>query len=89
MASPGLSDGHDVEKNPVEHTQPTSVAPEKKSAWHRVSKLGVELRGVQPVSLDERHDNHPINLLSFWSTVGVTLLAYVTFGGGPLQDDND
>lgn len=75
MASPNSHGSHDVEKNPMETTQPTVIEPDTKSAWHRVSKLGVELRGVQPVSLDERHDKHPINLLSFWSTVGVTLLA--------------
>ena len=75
MASPDSHGSHDVEKNPVEDTHQAIIEPDTKSAWHRVSKLGVELRGVQPVSLDERHDKHPINLLSFWSTVGVTLLA--------------
>lgn len=65
----------DVEKNYIDATHVPVTKSERQSAWHRVSKLGVELRGVQPVSLDERHDKHPINMLSFWSTVGITLLA--------------
>jgi hypothetical protein len=75
MGASSTPDSHDVEKNPIEASQIPITKPERQSAWHRISKLGVELRGVQPVSLDERHDKHPINMLSFWSTVGITLLA--------------
>lgn len=71
----GNHSSHDVEKNPGETTQTLFIEPEKLSGWTQIARLGVELRGVQPVTLEERHDKHPINLLSFWSTVGITLLA--------------
>ena len=75
MANLSSPDGHDVEKNPVEATQLSDADSDTSSGWKRFANLEVELRGVQPVSLENRHDNHPINLLSFWSTAGLTLLA--------------
>jgi hypothetical protein len=77
MASPVESSGLDVEKNPVENTQVSDTDSDISAGWKKFANLEVELRGVQPVSLENRHDNHPINLLSFWSTAGLTLLAYV------------
>lgn len=67
----------DVEKSAYETTQ-TPVHGESKpilTGWRKLASYGVELRGVQPVALEERTDKHPINLLSFWCTVGLTMLA--------------
>jgi hypothetical protein len=66
---------HDLEKTGVKKIQTPIPGRQKAPGWRRLASFGVELRGVQPVTLDERNDKHPINLLSFWCTVGLTLLA--------------
>jgi hypothetical protein len=43
--------------------------------WKRVGSYGVELRGVEPVAVEDRTDKRPINILSFWWTSALTLLA--------------
>ena len=66
---------HDLEKTDVEINQTQYIEVDQPSRWRKLASYGVELRGVQPVAIEERNDKRPINIFSFWFTASLTLLA--------------
>ncbi len=42
--------------------------------FRKLASMGVELRGIRPVALEDRKDRHPINIFSFWWAVSLSVL---------------
>jgi hypothetical protein len=59
-----------IHTDSIEEGQTSRYAP-----WLRkLATLGVELRGIVPVPLEERTDQKGTNLLSLWFTANLSLL---------------
>ncbi|KAI9373903.1 permease for cytosine/purines, uracil, thiamine, allantoin-domain-containing protein [Aspergillus egyptiacus] len=57
----------------------TAEAQPQAEKWlSRITKLGIELRGVSPVPLEERTDRRFINVFFVWFTLSTNLLPIIT-----------
>lgn len=45
------------------------------SLWRKVTLLGMEMRGVEPVPIEERLDKIGVNIFTMWWSISLTLLA--------------
>lgn len=68
----------DIEKNDVSGSQTSCIevgelAP--LSLWNRIMLSGMELRGVEPVPIEERNDKRGLNIFTMWWSISLTLLA--------------
>ena len=59
---------------PSSETSAGSVEETHTSVLRRLAGFGVELRGILPVTLEERTDTKALNVFSFWWTVSLGLL---------------
>ncbi|KAE9963673.1 hypothetical protein BLS_009073, partial [Venturia inaequalis] len=79
----------DIEKKDASGSQTSvvevgEVAP--LSLWKRITLSGMELRGVEPVPIEERNDKHGLNIFTMWWSISLTLLAVTTGLVGTLYD---
>lgn len=42
--------------------------------WKQVTSFGVELRGIEPVPVEQRTDTRAVNIFSLWWTLSLSLL---------------
>lgn len=45
------------------------------SLWKRIASSGMEMRGVEPVPIEERNDKRGLNIFTMWWSISLTLLA--------------
>ncbi|TID25689.1 putative purine-cytosine permease fcy22 protein [Venturia nashicola] len=61
------------------------------SIWKRITSSGIEMRGIEPVPIEERNDKNGFNIFTMWWSISLTLLAVTTglvgtlYGGLSLQ----
>ncbi|KAJ9645020.1 hypothetical protein H2204_001482 [Knufia peltigerae] len=46
--------------------------------WKQVTSFGVELRGIEPVPVEQRTDTRAVNIFSLWWTLSLSLLPITT-----------
>lgn len=68
----------DIEKKDASGSQTSCVevgelAP--LSLWKRITLSGIEMRGVEPVPIEERNDRQGLNIFTMWWSISLTLLA--------------
>ncbi|EEP81585.1 conserved hypothetical protein [Uncinocarpus reesii 1704] len=92
--SPSVRDiEKDGETQPAVQRTPVQPPKEKdppllrfcQSFWHRLATWGVELRGIVPISVDERTDKRAGNVFLLWFTVSCNLLPVITGMVGTLS----
>lgn len=84
-----LNADEDVEKSAACNTSPVDGGEEKskkdriaalsescQSLWKWLASWGVELRGVLPVTVDERTDTDVLSLFFLWFSISCNLLPY-------------
>lgn len=81
------------EKTPVDVATDIDVVESQSQSFSRrtswltkVAAWGVEVRGITPISLEERTDPRFINVFFVWFTMSTNLLPYVASEQASFQD---
>jgi hypothetical protein len=78
-SSPPSQDGsYDIEKTGVSASQSPHIEVGeviKTSLWGRITSSGMEMRGAEPVPVEERTDRQGFNIFTLWWSISLTLLA--------------
>ncbi len=79
------NESDDLEKNGARVNSKDEVPPSlqplalgegktQPSWFKKLASLGVEIRGIRPVALEDRNDKHPVNIFSFWWSASLSVL---------------
>ncbi|QDS73262.1 hypothetical protein FKW77_004668 [Venturia effusa] len=83
--------GHDTDDEKKAGFESDSAVVEvgevaKLPLWKRIASTGIEMRGVEPVPVEERNDKRGLNIFTMWWSISLTLLAVTTGLVGTLYD---